>query len=205
MSFTLKPATKQTYVYTGAKKSVAGPSRAIFVKIGLLLTVAILSVGAGYFYHINKAEGLYAKNYMRALYTIKSGTDFSLSNCAKLSSEWKTSIDAGQKYAPHISADDETRLNSVKVTIDRIMQTLDRPPKKFLNSKEKLAKLYEVYAKAHALAVAPTGSLPDYTNSASKSQNEFNVAIQELKGSLPPELTTELKIAKAKYKSLKDI
>ena len=205
MSFTLKPAAKQTYVYTGAKKSVAGPSKAIFAKVALLVLVALLAVGTGYFFHTRKSEGLYAKNYMRALYTIKSGTDYSLSTCAKLSAEWKTSMDAGQKYAPHISAEDESRLSSVKETTDRFMQTLDNPPKKLVNSKEKLVNLYTVYARVHALAIAPSGSLPGYTNSANKSQSEFNVALQELKGSLTPELTTELKIAKAKYKGFKDI
>lgn len=205
MSFTLKPAAKQTYIYTGAKQSVDGPSKLISAKVGLIVLVALLSVGAGYFYHISKSEGKYAKNYMRALYTIKSGTDFSLSICAKLSTEWKTNMDAGQKYAPHISEEDVARLNSVKVTTDRIMLTLDNPPKKFVNSKEKLANLYWVYARAHALALTPSGSLPGYTDSASKSQSEFNVALQELKGSLPPVLSKELILAKAKYRGLKDI
>jgi hypothetical protein len=205
MSFTLKPAAKQTYIYTGAKKSVAGPSKAIFVKVGLLALIALLAVGIGYFLHLKKSEQQYAKNYMRALYTIKSGTDLGLSTCTKLSAEWKTSMEAGQKYAPHISAEDETRLNSVKEITDRFMQTLNKPPEKFINSKEKLANLYEVFATVHALAVSPSGALPSYTDSASKSQSEFNVAVQELKGSLPPELSAELLIAKAKYKGLKDI
>lgn len=205
MSFTLKQAPKESYAYTGAKRSVAGPSKAIFAKVGLLVLVALLVVGAGYFFHTQKMDNQYAKNYMRALYSIKVGTDLSLSTCAKLTAEWKTSTDAGQKYAPHIIAEDESRLNGVKETTDIIMQKLNKPPKKFVDSKEKLAKLYGAYAKVHALAVSPSGSLPSFTDSASKSQSEFNIALQELKGSLPPELSAELQLAKVKYKGLKDI
>jgi len=205
MSFTLKPAEKQTYVYTGAKKSVAGPSKAIFAKVGLLALVALLAAGTVYFLHIRTLEKQYAKNYIRALYTIKSGTVLGLNTCTKLSNEWKANMDAGRVYAPHISADDESRLNGVKETTDRFMHTLNKPPKKFVNSNEKLTNLYGAYAKVHALAIAPSGSLPGYTNLASKSQSEFDVALQELKGSLPSELTAELQLAKVKYKGLKDI
>jgi hypothetical protein len=206
LNFTLKPAKPTyTYTYTAAKKSSEKSPNVLLKRFALLVLVALLAVGTGYFYNTRKLEQQYAKNYMRALYTIKSGTDFSLNTCAKLSTEWKTSMDAGLKFAPHISAEDESRLNSVKDTTDRFMQTLNKPPKKFVASKEKLANLYGVYTKIHALAVAPSGSLPSYTNSASKSQSEFNMAAKELKGSLPQELSAEFQIAKAKYKGLKDI
>ena len=208
MSFTLKPATptySYAYTHTGAQKSSVRTPNVLLKRAGLLALVALLAVGAGYFYQIRKSEQQYAKNYMRALYTIKSGTDLSLRTCAKLSAEWKKSMDTGQINAPHISTEDETSLNSVKETTDRFMQTLDKPPKKFVDSKEKLANLYGVYAKAHTLALAPSGSLPSYTSSAAKSQSEFDIAAKELKGSLPSELSAEFKIAKVKYKGLKDI
>jgi len=207
MSFTLKQA-KPTYTYTtysAAKKSSEKSPNVLLKRVSLLVLVALLVVGIGYFYHSKKSEQQYAKNYMRTLYTIKSGTDLSLTTCAKISAAWQTNVDAGQRYAPHISAEDEARLNSVKDMTDRFMLTLNEPPKKFIDSKEKLAKLYGIYTKTHTLAVAPSGSLPSYTNSASKSQDEFNLAVQEMKGSLPPELAAELQIAKVKYKSLKDI
>jgi hypothetical protein len=85
------------------------------------------------------------------------------------------------------------------------MQKLNEPPKKFINAKEKLTNLYGVYSKVQSLAIAPSGSLSSYSDSASRSQAEFNTAVQELKRSLPPELTAELKIAKTKYRGLKDI
>jgi hypothetical protein len=142
---------------------------------------------------------------MRALYTIKTGTDLSLNTCAKISNEWKSKKDAGQTYTPHISQEEESSVNMVKDAADRYMQKLNKPPKKFINTEEKLAKLYGVYTNAHALAVSPGGSLSSFTESAVKSENDFNVAAKDLKASLPAELSTELEKAKAKYKSLKDI
>jgi ribosomal protein L33 len=205
VGFTLRPAVKQNYIYTGGRKTEAGPSKSLFLKIGMLALVALLAAGTSFYIHIKKMEQLYARNYMRALYTMKVGTDLSLNTCAKLSAEWKTSMDAGRNYTPHISTDDESRLNSVKDTTDRFMQTLNEPPKKFIGSKEKLANLYGMFTKAYTLAVTPSGSLSSFTESSGKSQNDFNAAVQDLKGGLPPELSAELKIAKAKYKGLKEI
>lgn len=209
LSFTLKPATP-TYsyaytTYTGAKKSSEKSPKVFLKRVGLLALVALLAVGMAYLYHINKVEKQYAKNYMRALYTIKTGTDLSLNTCAKISAEWKTKMDAGQSFVPRISEGDESRLNTVKTATDNFMQKLNETPKKYIDSKEKLTNLYGVYTKVHTLAVAPSGSLPGFTGLTSKSQGDFNVAVKELKGSLPTKLAEELQIARVKYKGLKDI
>ena len=204
LSFTLKPAKPSyTYTYTSAKEShIRRPPRPFLKTAGMAALVILLAVGIGSFYHKKKSEQQYAINYMRALYTIKSGTDLSLNICTKISNDWKMT---GQISAPRIRGEDETRLTTVKETTDRFMQTLNNPPKKFVVSKEKLAKLYDVYSKTNALAVAPSGSLAGFASSANKSQNDFSVAVQELKRSLPPELSAEFQIAKVKYKGLKDI
>ncbi len=208
LSFTLKPATPTyayTYTYTAAKKSSVRTPKVLLKRAGLLALVALLGAGMAYLYHLNQVEKQYAKNYMRALYTIKTGTDLSLNTCEKISAQWKTKMDAGQSFVPRISEEDESRLNTVKTATDSFMQKLNETPKKFINTKEKLANLYGVYTKAHTLAVAPSGSLSGFTGLTSKSQDDFNVAVKELKGSLPTELSEELQIAKVKYKGLKDI
>jgi hypothetical protein len=114
-------------------------------------------------------------------------------------------MSAGQSFVPRIKAEDESNLNAAKQTTDRFMLTISDPPKKFVEPKEKLANLYGVYVKANTLATAPSGSLSGFTNSVTISQNDFNLAVQELKRSLPPALSAELKIAKTKYKGFKDI
>jgi uncharacterized protein YbaR (Trm112 family) len=208
LSFTLKPSTPTyayTYTYTGAKESSERTPKVLLKRVGLLALVALLAVGIAYLYHINQVEKQYAKNYMRALYTIKTGTDLSLNTCAKISAEWKTKMDAGQSFVPRISLEDESRLNMVKTATDGFMQKLNETPKKYINSKEKLANLYGVYTKVHALAVAPSGSLSGFTDSATKSGSEFNVVVKDLKASMPTGLSEELQVAKVKYKGLKDI
>jgi hypothetical protein len=203
ISFTLKPAKPTyTYTYTSTKETHTRTPRPFLKVAGIAALVILLAFGINCLYNSKKSEQQYAKNYMRALYTIKSGTDLNLNLCTKISSDWKMT---GQSSAPRIREEDATRLNNLKEMTDRFMQTLDKPPNKFIVSKEKLAKLYDVYSQTTTLAVAPTGSLAGFTSSTSKSQSDFNLAVQELKSNLPQELMSELEIAKTKYKGLKDI
>lgn len=207
LSFTLRPATSTTsaYTYTSSAKEhhIKAPRpRPILKIVGIAALLILLTFGISYLYNIKKSEQQYAKNYMRALYTIKSGTDLSLNICTKTSSDWKIS---GQISAPRIQGEDADRLNKVKEMTDRFMLTLDKPPNKFIVSKEKIAKLYDVYSKTTVLAMAPSGSLAGFINSADKSRSDFNVAAQELKKSLPRELSSEFQIAKVKYKNLQEI
>ncbi len=206
-SFSLRPA-KQHYAYTsytGPEKTRPLPSKALPMRLGLATLLVLVAAGIGYFYYVKKTEQIYAKNYMRALYIIKSGTDITLNTCAEISSDWQKNMDQGQNAAPHISTDVESRLNRIKDSSDRYMQILKKSPKKFVKSNEKLARLYAVYITTYNLAVSPSGSMANYNSLANKSQNDFNVALQELKGSLAPQLSSELQVAKAKYKGLRDI
>ena len=206
MSFTLRPAKQSyKYTYTASKASHEKSSNLQLKKIGLVVVIALLAVGLCYLYYTRKSEQQYARNYMRALFTIKSGTELNFTTCEKLSNEWQASMNVGQKFSPHINAEDESHLNNVKETVDGFMKMLNKPPKKFIISSEKLATLYGVYTKVHTLATAPPGSLSTFNNLASKSKSEFRAATQELKNSMPAELSSELKLAQAKYKGLRDM
>jgi predicted Zn finger-like uncharacterized protein len=207
LSFSLKPA-KPTYTYTttytSTKGSQVGPSIS-FQKIASLVVLILMVVGIGYFYHMKKTEQQFSKNYIRALYAIMSGTDISLNTCAKISADWKAKNDAGQNFTPRIKEEDETRLNRVKEASDNIMKTLNEPPIKLVNSKEKLDVLYKQFNKAHSLALAPSGSLSNFTIATVKVQNDFNTELKDLKTSLPDNLAEELNKAKIKYKILQNI
>jgi hypothetical protein len=210
LSFSLKPV-KPTYAYTptytgtAAKEYRTVAPRPLLKVVGIAAIIILITLGVNALFHKKKAEQQYAKNYIRALYIIKSGTDISIDTCSKISTEWKTNMSAGQNSVPRIKKEDETRLNSIKQSTDKYMQIINNPPKKFIEPKEKLANLYGLFLKANTLAIAPSGSLSGFTNSVNNSQNEFNSAVQLLKKSLPPELSAELKIAKNKYKGFKDI
>jgi uncharacterized protein YbaR (Trm112 family) len=207
LSFAHKQATPTSYAYTytGTKKSGERTPKVHLKRVGLLVIVALLAVGAGYFYNIKKSEQEYAKNFMRALFIIKSGTDLSLNTCAKISADWKSGMDAGQNSAPHISPETETSLITVKDATDKYLQKLVKPPQKYVKAQAKLADLYGVFTKVNALALAPSGSFPSFKDSANRSEAEFKTAVNELKASLPPELSTELKIAKTKFRGLQDL
>jgi predicted Zn finger-like uncharacterized protein len=208
MSFSLKPARQDySYTYTPAVgKSPVGKVTGFPLKsVGMVAIVALLAVGLGIFYMKMKAEQRYAQDYMRALYTIKTGTDLSLKTCARISSDWKAKMDDGQSFFPRITTEEESRLNKVKEVTDRYMQKLNKPPSKFVINNQKLADLYGAYAKAHAMAVAPSGSLQKFTESAAKSESDFNTALAALKGNMPPALSKELQIAKTRYRGLQNI
>jgi predicted Zn finger-like uncharacterized protein len=209
MSFSLKPARQAAYSYTYApeagKSHVGKGSGFPMKRVGLVAIVAILAVALGFFYMKMQAEQKYAKDYMRALYTIKTGSDLSLKTCARISSDWKAKTDAGQNFVPRVSAEEESRLNKVKEVTDRYMQKLNKPPDKFVINNEKLANLYGVYTNAHTMAVAPSGSLQRFSESAAKSEKDFNAALAAIKGSMPPALSKELQIAKTKYRGLQNI
>jgi hypothetical protein len=208
MSFSLGPK-KPTYSYTytpAVGKGQAERSSGLLLKrVGVVAVVALLAVGLGLFYMKMQAERRYAQDYMRALYTIKTGTDLSVKTCERISSDWKAKMDAGQNFVPRISADEEAKLNKVKEVTDRYMQKLNKPPKKYAGNKEKLADLYGIYTKSNALALAPSGTITSFESAAAKSQSDFNTSITALKDSMPDVLSKEFKIAQKKYKGLQNI
>jgi len=209
MPLFFKPA-RPTYGYSyapvvGKGRMEKAPAGFLMKRVGMVAIVALLAIGLGSFYLKMQAEQKYAKDYMRALYTIKTGTELSLKTCERITSDWKAKTDAGQNFVPRISEEEESRLNKVKEVTDLYMQKLNKPPKKYIINNEKLANLYGAYTKIHATAVAPSGSLSRFSDTTTKSQNDFNAALTALKENMPPALSNELKIAKTKYRGLQNI
>ena len=203
INFTLKPAAK-SYSYTAAKKTAEKSSKSLFITVGLLVLVVAAAVAGVVSYQNMKAQQQYALNFVRALYVIKTGTDLSLKTCAKLSADWQAKLSAGQNIAPRVSVADETDMKTVKVEIDKYMQSLSKPPEKFLPANDKLARLHGINAKLYSLTVTPSGSLPAFADSVAKSENDFKLAAQELKAGLPAMLAEELNKAKTRYKGLQN-
>lgn len=198
-----KPA-KQTYSIPQKSTSVTPLSRKFLVRAACLVVFAALSALGVYLYQQNKMESEYALNYVRALYGMKSGTDFCLKTCVTVSADWKAKADAGQRFVPHIAADDESHLNEVKDQVDKMRQKMEKPPQKFRKADEAFAKLYSVYVRLNALTVTPPSSLPNFTDSVTKLDSEFKTSAQELKAALPAELSKALEKARTKYSGMKD-
>ncbi len=206
-SFTAKPAkqTKQTYAIPQKSTSVTPLSRKFLVRaVCLLVFAAVAAVGVTV-YNQKKAERQYAANYMLALYGIKYGVDLSLSQCARLSAVWKAKTDAGQRFVPHLTPQEESGSDRIKTRLELIMPKLDKAPQKFSKAKEQIDKLYGMQTRLNALAATPPGSLPGFTDSANKLGNDFKSAAQELKAGLPKELSEEFVKASIKYKELRDL
>ena len=203
-SFASKPA-KQAYAIPQKSTSVTPVSRKFLVRAVCLLVFAAMTAVGVTAYNQKKAERQFVADYVLVLYGIKSGVDLSLSQCTRTSADWKTKTDAGQRFVPHLTPEEESRSDRVKTELDPLMQKLDKAPQKFSKSYEQIGKLYGIHVNLNSLAATPSGSLPGFTESANKLGNDFKSAAQELKAGLPKELSEELAKASTKYKELRDL
>lgn len=173
--------------------------------VGLVAVVAVLAVAVSSFVLNMKAEQQFARNYVLALYGVKSGADRSLNMFAKISGEGKAKADSGQVFLLRIGPEEKSDLKAVKVEVDKVMQQLGTPPEKFIAANDGLARLYQVYAKIYALNLSPPDSLSSLIDSAAKLDGEFNRATQELKTGLPEELLEEIRQVAPRYKNLQPL
>lgn len=184
-----------------ARKSVAKPLAVVAI---LLLVMALLASG-GLAYRNYQKEQQYTADYIRALYGIKSGVDFTLATSTRIASEWKIAMDAGKTYTPQLKVEEETRLSSIKSKIDLLMQKTETPPIKFAAAKEKLTRLYAKYGAAQKLVFTPLGTLATFADSAGKTDRDLKQGLQEVKANMPAELAEEFKNGQAKYRNLRDM
>ncbi len=203
LSFEWGAKPKGVSGYASKAKSVTPVSREksrkfAMIAAGVMLLVAVVASG-GWFYLQHKAQQQYAENYIKALYGVKSGMEYGLTACSKISEEMNSRGNA------RISPEDEIKMSKVKDEVDKIMQKLNNPPGKFDQANDKLMKLYEIYKSIHTLAISPTGSPARISGVASKAESEFRQGTQELKNSLPEELSAALKRGKSKYRGLRDL
>ncbi len=200
MHFALKPVT-QTYAIPSKPTGVS--RKPLLMIVGLLVVAALATAGITV-YHKISLEKQYRRYFVLVLCGTKAGTDIGLADCAKISAEWKAKMDAGQNYVPRVSAEDAARLNKIKDKAEQNKQKMKTPSEKYGAADEKLARLYGIYGRIHALTFAPSGSPAGFAESARKAENDFKLASQELKESLPEDLAEDLKTAKTRYKELRD-
>jgi hypothetical protein len=173
--------------------------------VGMLLLVMVLLVSGGVAYRNYKKEQQYVADYVRALYGIKSGADFTLAISTRVAEEWKAAMDTGRTYTPKLKVDEEARLVSIKNKVDRVMQKIEMPPEKFTAAKDTLTKLYAQYGTAQKLVLTPPGTLAAFVDSAGKTDKNIKQGLQEVKSTMPAELAEEFKNGQAKYRNLRDM
>jgi len=199
-----KPA-KQTYSIPQKSTSVTPLSSKFLVRaVSLVVFAALVGVGS-HVYIQNKTERQYAASYVVALYGIKTGVNVSLSQCARISADWKAKTDAGHQFVPRLTASEETRSQRVNNELDPLMLKLDKPPQKFSKARESITKLYGIHTRLNSLAATPPATLGGFNEAVGRIDGDFKAAAQELKAGLPTELSEELERGKAKFKELKDL
>lgn len=173
----------------------------IYVAAAVLLVV--LAVGLGKYYLVDQGQQKFSKDFVVALYGIKSGTDLSLKKCAAITSEWQGKSGPGRAIAPRLSQKELDDLGKVRDEIDKTLKALENPPEEFITANEKLTRLYQIYEQLYDLSTGPPASLTGFSTSAQKLEADFLKAAHDLKASLPEPLENELRTAVAKYRNLR--
>lgn len=164
----------------------------------MMLVILVVTGTIAYVKYI--AEKDYSANYVRALYGIKLGTDYSLKPFENKASNSENSANS----ARNTSKEEQSKLNTIRTQVDNLMKKTEKPPQKFVIAREKLNTLYGVYINTCTLALQSSGSAQENSDSAEKLRSEFRKSAQELKSALPMQLSNELENARAKYRSLRD-
>jgi uncharacterized protein YbaR (Trm112 family) len=196
---TRKPIPKKSIA---PKKPTQIPSFFNKYTISAVLLAALITVGTVVYSKV-KVVREYSTNYTKVLYAIKAGTDICLNPYEKRASS-SGSFFSPLDPTPSLSSSEQSRLNIIKAKVDTSMKKMENPPEKFVTAKEKLDNLYGVYAKIHAFALQPSGTMQKDVDAAEKMKIEFKRSSQELKSVLPKQLSEELENARAKYRNLRD-
>jgi predicted Zn finger-like uncharacterized protein len=176
-------------------------TKSLMVTVSVTALVALVIYG-GYFYYQRSLETEYSRNFVRALYAIKTGRDINHETAEKIVSKLNAS---GQKYGLLISDQDEARLNKVKSSADKLMKRINDPPKKYIKANEKLVKLYNIYSELNSFMISPPSSLDTFKISSNKLENDFDEGVRDMKANLPQKLSERIKTAQVRYKNLRDI
>jgi len=66
------------------------------------------------------------------------------------------------------------QLKASKTNIDEFMEGLEEPPSTLVKLYEKLFELHALYSKIHTLAVSPSGSMDEYSDSINDLESQMN-------------------------------
>ena len=167
--------------------------------------VAIFLCAGGFFaYKIYTAGLIYAENYVKALYCIKTGVDVNLKKCQSTKTEWETATAAGRSFLPNSNLVEETKAAKLRTEIDKYLKLVNAPPKKFIQADSKLKEIHKVYLDSESLAQSKPTSIAEFSSSISNLDKKMSLTSQDLKSNLPSTLKQELEKAKLKYRGLKD-
>jgi len=164
----------------------------------VIATIIIFAAAGGYYWYQNKLETQYSRNYVRALFVIKTSRDFEIRVSNRLAAAMKTGAAAA------LTPDEQKSAAAGKTDVDMLIKRLGKVPKKFTASNDALIKLNESYAKLHSTVASPAGMSDTYLAAVKKTENDFIKVAGELKAGLPEKISTQLAESRKKYKQLQD-
>lgn len=171
-------------------------------QIAAVLAIVVLALGVGgFFWYQDRVETGYAENYVRALYGIKSTTDFDLKTCNKIAADWRASM---AQNPPQLAATETTFMARAGKDVENMMKAIGEPPEKFMASKDNISKLYAAHTKLHSFALKPSGTIDSYTATVTLLDDEFKSSAKTVKTGLPEKISAKLEESKKKYKALQD-
>ncbi len=201
-SFSLPQRGKSSARAAATPKAASQPIRSGWLVYAALLVLVLALVGGmTKVYLDHQAHQAYAKDFIVALYGVKSGTDLNLGLIDKTASAWQKNTGTGN-VIPRPTQKDLDKLTAVKKRISEAMETLNDSPEKFTDARTKLVRLHGIYEQIYALNNSMPDSLEDYTLAVDKLKVSFFKAADDLKRSMPEELSDELKASVTRYTNL---
>lgn len=171
--------------------------------ISLVVTIAFIATGV-FTYNSYKYEQVYAENYLKTLYCIKTGVDSNLNACTSMKTEWESALASGRSFTPMISNNDETKSIRLRSEVDKLIQSFSNPPRKFALANDKLKNIYKIYVDTETLIISKPATWHDLDSSVADLNKKMSQASLDLKSNLPEALKRELEIARLKYRGMKD-
>jgi len=182
----------------------AGSKKYIFLVI-CFIALIVIAAGGTVFYSQYKANRAYAQNFVMATYCLQVGIDMGVKSRAKMATEWKQKMEAGQNYVPRAYIEDDRGFSRVDRKLDPAMRALATPPVKFAPFNEKVNKLQSIYNKERSLLVTPGNSLPGFLDAGNKIDAEYRQVVKDYKSNLPESVMDALISASQKFKEIRSL
>lgn len=171
-------------------------TRAITLGVTSLLLILLVT---GIVQYRGYVQRNYSKNFVLALYVMKSGMNISEMVCNGTYSAWRgedSSVPLGSSGSgPQILAD----MKYLKAETNKIMGELGAPSGEYIQAAQTLQKLYALYEKTDSIVISSLDSLSRHGAEIAATREAFSREIKNLKANLPAPLAEELKKAGKKY------
>ena len=171
------------------------------LRFRVMATAAVILLAGGLYLgneqYKKYLKGQYARNYVLALYGIKSGME----RLDRVYLDESSALEKAAASAPShsIQAQELADLKTVKDEVDRIMKGMGPAPAECYQSDLNIHKLHALYDKTNSLMVDAPDALLQNKNEIVTVNDNFAAEYNNLKSSLPETLTKELSTTGRRY------